>query len=596
MGATTDDGENSRIPCDDVLDSPPSTLPESGEHDQLAEYASTIDPSHIIHLIRQLLPANKTAAADPASSGELEPLEEPKKVKEACTQEGEQKAECRAGVAGRTSAEDAAASGKRKREEPEAVTNPVAERFVGDATGCAHAECEGRDRHDGRENCGQDLGGAVTGEEDIGEDTCTDGAVQKLSGLSEQEELREEAGCVLWDLAANESQAEFLVDNHILDVLLTILCLPQSDRMREICLGILGNLACHSKPEKVMVNFEGLVPTVIRMLQFEDPPSLCETCRLLSAGLHSDAASAWINALQQEEVLERIMWIAANTMNSQLREKSAELILAIVDSKQEALSALLPTLLCIGLPGLLTDLIEGEVTAITEGTSTCGDAVLDIVLQIAEALSLPDEFATQLASNQKLFSLACQVIRLSQKEEIGPSGITGTVLIANLLTEENNLIGDFLQDGSMATHLLGLLPTVSEDSGARNALWSILQRVSQYLQARPSAMPSDKIASLMAALADGSNLLMDDLDDHREDDEHEDEESASGVAPSCGRQAKLATIANVVRVMEEWLASEASQTENRDAELVRAIQNACQLLGNYSASPDSVMHDQVLGR
>lgn len=137
---------------------------------------------------------------------------------------------------------------------------------------------------------------------------------------------------------------------------------------------------------------------------------------MLSAGLHSDAASAWIHALQREEVLERIMWIAANTMNSQLREKvcpakshlllsssdqiliyrvlvklfsymdvggvnsyvsllllqSTELILAIVDSKQEALSALLPTLLGIGLPGLLTDLIESEVTAITEGTSTCG--------------------------------------------------------------------------------------------------------------------------------------------------------------------------------------------------------------------------------
>ena len=40
------------------------------------------------------------------------------------------------------------------------------------------------------------------------------------------------------------------------------------------------------------------------------------------------------------------------------------------------------------------------------------------MLQIAEALSLPDEFATQLASNQKLFSLACQVIRLSHKDEV----------------------------------------------------------------------------------------------------------------------------------------------------------------------------------
>lgn len=97
----------------------------------------------------------------------------------------------------------------------------------------------------------------------------------------------------------------------------------------------------------------------------------------------------------------------------------------------------------------------------------------------------------------------------------------------------------------MVTHLLGLLPTVSEDSGARNALWSILQRVCQHLQqARQSEISSDEEANLMAALADGSNLLMDDLDDHRDDDEHEDEERATGVAPSCGRQAKLATVSS----------------------------------------------------
>jgi len=52
---------------------------------------------------------------------------------------------------------------------------------------------------------------------------------------------------------------------------------------------------------------------------------------------------------------------------------------------------------------------------------------------------------------------------------------------------------------------------------------------------------------------------------------------------------------SVVQVMENWLAS-GSQTENGGAEAAHSVQNACQLLGNYSASPDSVMHDQVLGR
>lgn len=43
--------------------------------------------------------------------------------------------------------------------------------------------------------------------------------------------------------------------------------------------------------------------------------------RLLSAALHSDAANAWVVVINEEEVLERIMWMASNTMNSQLREK-----------------------------------------------------------------------------------------------------------------------------------------------------------------------------------------------------------------------------------------------------------------------------------
>lgn len=62
----------------------------------------------------------------------------------------------------------AAAGGKWKRDE--------CERGVGDVT---------------REEC----------EPDQDEDACK----------PSQEEMREEAGCVLWDLAANESQAEFLV-------------------------------------------------------------------------------------------------------------------------------------------------------------------------------------------------------------------------------------------------------------------------------------------------------------------------------------------------------------------------------------------------
>lgn len=148
----------------------------------------------------------------------------------------------------------------------------------------------------------------------------------------------EEAGCLLWDLAASETQAEFLVrfpssfppllsslvypffsyfwdpvqvKNHILEVLFLILQSsdqPVTDRMRvrgnsqyfeiilfftffkiifvlvfrgsqEICLGILGNLACHKFPQKAMVEIKGLIPSIVRQIFEQDPPSITEACR-----------------------------------------------------------------------------------------------------------------------------------------------------------------------------------------------------------------------------------------------------------------------------------------------------------------------------
>lgn len=107
-------------------------------------------------------------------------------------------------------------------------------------------------------------------------------------------------------------------------------------------------------------------------------------------------------------------------------------------------------------------------------------------------------------------------------------------------------------DETMVKHLLALLPMVSDDPGARNALWSILERVSQhFLNTRPELPLLSKGASVMVMFANNSSSLMDDLDDHREDDEEEDEKRASlsvnaDSTPSCGRQSKLSTVSSLL--------------------------------------------------
>ena len=43
--------------------------------------------------------------------------------------------------------------------------------------------------------------------------------------------------------------------------------------------------------------------------------------RLLSASLHSGEVDSWVKVIDSRDVLQRVMWIAANTMNLQLLEK-----------------------------------------------------------------------------------------------------------------------------------------------------------------------------------------------------------------------------------------------------------------------------------
>ncbi|GLJ12011.1 hypothetical protein SUGI_0181970 [Cryptomeria japonica] len=403
-----------------------------------------------------------------------------------------------------------------------------------------------------------------------------------------QEDPQEEAGCVLWDLAANPSHAEFMVENHVLDVLVAMLRISVPDRMREICLGIMGNLACHAVPERAMVTTNGLVQIVVQQLFLNDSPSLSEICRLLSAGLHSEEAISWAEALEPEQILQRIMWIAANTMNSHLLEKSTELLLAMVDSPKEASTSLIPPLVRLGLPELLTDLLTCEITAITEGTPAHGNVVLDTILQIGEALSLADGHSAELASNKKLFDIACKVIKLSGKDEVGPPGITAAVLVANLLAEQEKLIDEILNDPNFLQNLLELLPSVSDDPGARNALWSILGRLFDNI-ALSQEMQSIK-KELVLVLVSQSDLIAEDLDDHREEDTGEDDktpftEQAEIATFNKGFKAKIATVNKMVDILDDWIKTE---EESSVQELSRSVKSASKLLKSTLADKSYV--------
>eukprot|EP00252_Welwitschia_mirabilis_P000693 TRINITY_DN10664_c0_g1_i1.p1 TRINITY_DN10664_c0_g1~~TRINITY_DN10664_c0_g1_i1.p1 ORF type:complete len:561 (-),score=118.79 TRINITY_DN10664_c0_g1_i1:63-1745(-) len=376
------------------------------------------------------------------------------------------------------------------------------------------------------------------------------------------ESAKEEAGCVLWDLASDAAHAEFMVKYHILDVLHATLGVCPTDRLREICIGILGNLACHEVTARAIILKNKMAETIMQQLFLDDSPCLCETCRLLCAGLHSKEAVRWAELLQPEEVLQRITWIASNTMNSQLLEKSTELLLAMVDC-DEAARMLIPPLMDLGLPELILDLMTSEINSIGEGTSSHGDKIIDTILQIGEAISLAEGYSSKLASNEKLFELVCCVIKFSRKDEVCSARITATVLIANLLAEEGDLIDKILYDAKFLENLLELLPDVYDDPGARNALWSVLNRMFDGLSA--SDKPKLVEENYILVLAAQSSLIAEDLVEHQNEDIVHEGFSHSSEHAECiwkkESSAKMATVGQIINILGQFAGCNSSVKE-----------------------------------
>jgi len=103
------------------------------------------------------------------------------------------------------------------------------------------------------------------------------------SAQLENKDPWEECGCILWDLAASKPQAELMMNNLVLEVLLANLHVTQSTRVKEVCIGIMGNLACHESLVSAISMQNGLITTVVDQLFQDDSTCLSETFR---SGFH----------------------------------------------------------------------------------------------------------------------------------------------------------------------------------------------------------------------------------------------------------------------------------------------------------------------
>ncbi|XP_076935608.1 uncharacterized protein LOC143602354 [Bidens hawaiensis] len=357
----------------------------------------------------------------------------------------------------------------------------------------------------------------------------------------------EEYGCVLWDLATSRTHAEFMVQNLILEVILATLMVSQSPRVMEISLGIIGNLACHEVSRKQIATVKGLIEIIVDQLFVDDTPCLCEEFRLLTLCLQGSEGVSWAHVLQPENILSRVLWIVENTLNPQLIEKSVGFLLAISESEDEVKTLILPQLVKLGLPSILINLLAFEISKI-EGDERSPErySVLDMVLRAIEALTVVDGCSQELCSSKKLFNLLGTLIKLTDKIEVATSCVTAAVLIANLLTDSEDLILEINEDLDFLHGLLDTIPFASDDMEARNALWDIISRLLAQLQ--QGEINSINLYKYISILASKVDIIEEELLDHQLASTNQDQTVS-------GRNLRIRTAAlkRIDFIASQWL-------------------------------------------
>ncbi|KNA21993.1 hypothetical protein SOVF_038050 isoform A [Spinacia oleracea] len=361
-----------------------------------------------------------------------------------------------------------------------------------------------------------------------------------------REEVWEECGCVLWDLAANKEHAEYMVQNLVLEVLLANLLTSDSVRITEISLGIIGNLACHEVLMDKITSTNKLLETIVDQVFSDDPPCLCEVCRLLTLGLQGSQSVVWARALQLDHILSRVLWVAGNTLNPVLIEKSIGLFLAIMEN-QHVVPILLPTFMNLGLPDLLVSLLAVELGKLTSDRTSERYPALDSILRAVEALSVTDDYSERISSKKEVVQMAIELIKIPEKIEISSSCVTASVLLANILADSPDMAFKLSEDFLLLQSLLDLFPFTSEEFEARNALWSILARL--LVRAQEAEMSSSRFSQFVLMLVDRSDMLEDAL---LESDWEKSPKRDNLTTSEAKFDSSTAAIKCIVKILNQW--------------------------------------------
>ncbi|MBN3303765.1 SAAL1 protein, partial [Amia calva] len=157
------------------------------------------------------------------------------------------------------------------------------------------------------------------------------------AGGGELGEKEEEELCRVWDMAMDQDVAGFLQEFRAAEILLGVIAKSRSARLTEICVGILGNMACFPEPCLSISKNKDLGAVLLLLLEDSDPPTLLETCRLLLTCVsQASVAPCWLARIrQQASVCQSLCFIMSSSTSVELLVKVGELVHKLFDLDED---------------------------------------------------------------------------------------------------------------------------------------------------------------------------------------------------------------------------------------------------------------------
>nr|KAF6467618.1 serum amyloid A like 1 [Rousettus aegyptiacus] len=149
----------------------------------------------------------------------------------------------------------------------------------------------------------------------------------------ELDEEMENEICRVWDMSMDEDVALFLQEFNAPDIFMGVLAKSKCPRLREICVGILGNMACFQEICVSISSDKNLGQVLLHCLYDSDPPTLLETSRLLLTCIsQTEVANVWVERIREHPAIyDSICFIMSSSTNVDLLVKVGEVVDKLFD-------------------------------------------------------------------------------------------------------------------------------------------------------------------------------------------------------------------------------------------------------------------------